>query len=306
MKKELYLDSQGGGKIYACQWIPEGSITAIVQIVHGIAEHTGRYDDFARWLNDRGILVVAEDHMGHGKSVGKNGVKGYFDGGWFAAAGDCLGLMEKTMAEYPGIPYFVFGHSMGSFLTRTMLIKKPDCGIRGAVICGTAWQSQALLSAAKPVAKLVCKISGEREPSAFLDKLMFGGYNSRVSPKRTSFDWLCSEESVVDAYIADPLCGFTATAGLARDMIGGISFNQKPENLRKMRKKLPVFFIAGQDDPVGSYGKGVTKAAEVFTASGMERVECKLYPGMRHEILNEKGREAVYTDILTWIQKTIG
>ncbi len=302
MRQDFYFPSCGEGQIHGCRWETEGQPRAVVQLVHGIAEYVERYDDFARYLNDRGFLVVAEDHMGHGKSA-DTGTLGYFAGGWFSAAADSYRLLSDTRRELPEVPYFLFGHSMGSFLTRTILARYPDSGIRGAVICGTAWQPSALLPVGIGACRMACRRNGERTPSPKLEHLVFGGYNRRVEHKRTEFDWLTRDTAVVDRYLADPLCGFTPTAGLLRDMLTGISWIQRPENLAKMRKDLPVLFLAGGDDPVGNYGKGVRHAAQMFRRSGMTQVSQKIYPLGRHEILNELNRQEVYRDAADWMEK---
>ena len=305
MEAEFYFDSQGAGKIRCRSWLPQGEPRAVVQLVHGIAEHVDRYDGFARFLTEQGFAVVAEDHMGHGKSINAGGIQGYFHGGWFTAVADTHHLLELTREAYPDIPYILFGHSMGSFMARTILCKYPDSGITAAVICGTGWQPSAALPALIKAADLIGRRSGETVPSKALEAMAFGSYNKRVEHKRTVCDWLTRESSVVDAYMADPLCGFTPSAGLFRDMLSGIRYIQKPESLNAMKKDLPVFFIAGGDDPVGSYGKGVRKAAEAFRQTGMQDVTVKLYPLCRHEILNEINKQEVYQDILTWIESKI-
>ena len=305
MRTEYYYGSAGAGKIRACVWKPEGHPRAIVQIVHGIAEHMDRYRHFASWLNSQGVLVVGEDHMGHGKSVNEQGRLGYFQGGWFAAVEDTYTLLKQTMEDHPGVPYILFGHSMGSFMARTVLAKYPDSGISGCVICGTAWQPAALLKTALPICNTLCKNGGDKKPSEVLKKLMFGGYNKRVEWVRTPNDWLTRDNRIVDDYNTDPKCGFTATAGLYRDMLIGISFIQQPDALQAMDKELDILFIAGKEDPVGAYGHGVQQAAEAFRSAGMKQVTVKLYPLCRHEILNEINREDVYLDVLNWITAKI-
>lgn len=306
MRTDFWYDSQGTGRIHGCRWTPEGETRAVLQIVHGIAEYIERYDDFARYLNHRGILVVAEDHMGHGQSVNGDGIQGYFHGGWFTAVADSYRLLEDTRKEFPGLPYILFGHSMGSFMARTMLCKYPDSGISAAIICGTGWQPAALLPAAIKMVDAVCKKDGETEPNEALQNLVFGSYNKRVEHPRTPFDWLTRDKAQVDAYIAHPMCGFTASAGLLREMMKGIAYIEKPESLNAMRKELPVFFIAGGDDPVGSYGKGVKKSAEAFKKAGMGDVSLRIYPLGRHEILNEINKNEVYEDVFQWIREKCG
>jgi len=295
----------GGGKLHACRWTPKGEIRGIVQIVHGIAEYVERYDGFAQYLNSRGLLVVAEDHMGHGKSICEETPKGCFRGGWHNAVEDTCRLMQDTMAEFPQVPFILFGHSMGSFMARTVLAKHPDSGIAGAVICGSAWMPGPVIGAGKLLAGMICKTSGEQKPSKLLQAMMFGGYNKKIEHPRTPCDWLTRDQKIVDMYVADPLCGFIPSAGLAHSMMEGLQYIQDVRNLDAMKKDLPVFFIAGGDDPVGGYGEGVRQAAEAFRKHGMEQVDLKIYPLCRHEILNEINRREVYEDVADWIEKVI-
>ena len=240
--------------------------------------------------------------MGHGKSIGTEGTQGYFNGGWMAAIEDSYRLLTETRQKYPQLPYVLFGHSMGSFLARTLLEVHPDSGIAAAVICGTGWQPALLLRSGLLMCKLICKKDGEKNPSPTLQNLVFGSYNQRVEHPRTPFDWLNRDKRAVDAYMADPLCGFVASGGLLRDMLGGIAFIQKKENLEKMNRELPVFFIAGGDDPVGNYGKGVRQAAAAFEKAGMKHVSVRVYPLCRHEILNEINKQEIYEDIARWLK----
>jgi alpha-beta hydrolase superfamily lysophospholipase len=301
MRTDFYFPSEGTGQIHACRWMPEKTPIAVLQIVHGIAEYIERYDDFANYMNQLGYIVVAEDHMGHGKSINGGGIQGYFHGGWFAAVADSNSLLERTKQEFPGLPYVILGHSMGSFMTRTLLCAYPNSGISTAVICGTGWQPRALLAGGIAVCETVCKAKGETTVSETLQNLVFSGYNKRVENPATPFDWVCADKNVVSSYIADPLCGFTATCGLLRDMLKGIAYIENPANLAAMYKNLPVFFIAGGDDPVGNYGAGVHRSAQAFEKIGMRDVTCKIYPGKRHEILNETGKCEVYHDISAWL-----
>ena len=303
MKTDIWYASKGAGKIHACRWIPEGEPRAVVQILHGIAEFAERYDAFAGYLCSKGILVVAEDHMGHGQSINGDGIQGYFHGGWFTAVEDSMQLMADTKAAFPNLPYILFGHSMGSFMARTILCKYPECGLTGAVICGTGWQPAFALPALIRIVEGICKKTGETNPNESLQNLIFGSYNKKVEHPRTPYDWLTRDAAIVDAYIAHPLCGFTASAGLLREMMNGIYFIERKQNLDSMNKALPVLFIAGGDDPVGSYGKGVRTCAETFKKAGMEDVSLRIYPLGRHEILNEINRGEVFEDILQWIEK---
>lgn len=305
MRTDFYFDSHGAGKIHGCRWTPEGQPKAVLQIVHGIAEYVERYDEFAAFLNSHGILVVAEDHMGHGKSFQSGGTQGYFDGGWFAAVDDSYELLKRTREEFPELPYVLLGHSMGSFMTRTILGRYPDSGISAAIICGTGWQPEAVLTVGIVVCGLACRLGDERKPNEKLQGAVFGSYNSRVEHPRTPFDWVTRDKRIVDAYLTDPLCGFTVSAGLLRDMMTGIRYIQREDTLAAMRKDLPVFFAAGGDDPVGSYGKGVRQTADAFRKAGMRNVSQRIYPLCRHEILNEINRGEIYEDIWQWLQKVL-
>ena len=301
MRQDFFYPSGITGKIHGIRWIPEGEIRAAVQIVHGIAEFSLRYDEFARYLNSLGCLVVAEDHMGHGRSLENGGTRGYFEGGWDAAVSDTVRLISDTREAYPDVPYILFGHSMGSFMARTILCDYPQLDLDAAVICGTGWMPESVLKAGRAMASTVCRLSGERKPNKALQRMVFAGYNKRVEHPRTCFDWLTRDKAIVDAYIEDPLCGFTASAGLLRDMMGGMAYVQDPGNLARMVKKLPVLFLAGGDDPVGNYGEGVRAAAEAFCQAGMEQVDVKIYPLCRHEVLNEINRQEVYEDTAKWM-----
>ena len=305
MRTEFTIPSNGIGNLHCCRWTPEGEAKAVVQIVHGIAEYIERYDDFANYLNSLGYVVVAEDHMGHGQSVGEKGTQGYFEGGWFTAVSDSYSLLRKTKEEYPGVPYIIFGHSMGSVMARTILEVYPDSGITAAVICGTGWQPRAMLPAAIGICAMACKKVGEKNPSETLQNMVFGSYNKRVEHPRTEYDWLTRDAKEVDAYIAHPSCGFMATTGLLRDMLTGIRFIERKENLAKMKKDLPVLFIAGGDDPVGAYGKGVLRAVEEFRKAGMKDVEKRIFPLGRHEILNEINRQEIYEFTSNWMDRQV-
>lgn len=305
MGSDIWYASKGAGQIHALRWTPEGEPKAILQIVHGIAEFAERYDGFANFLTKQGLLVVAEDHMGHGQSINGGGIQGYFHGGWFTAVEDTMQLMRDTMAAYPGVPYVLFGHSMGSFMARTILCKYPDCGLSAAIICGTGWQPAFALPALIKVVEAVCKRTGETAASGKLNDLIFGSYNKKVEHPRTAYDWLTRDNKVVDAYLAHPLCGFVPSGGLLRDMMQGIHYIEQPQNLAAMKKDLPIFFIAGGDDPVGSYGKGVHQTAGAFQKAGMTDVKTRIYPLCRHEILNEINKEEVYEDVLAWIESKI-
>lgn len=297
--REFELPTTGGDVLHCGLWAPKTpQPSAIVQLVHGIAEHIRRYDEFGCFLSGHGFLMVADDHIGHGKSAGDT--PGYFPRGWTGAVDDEKTLMDRVREEYPKTPYFFLGHSMGSFLTRTFLYRHAGAGLRGVILSGTGWQNPLTLRLGLRLCAKEEKKFGEKGISDALNKVVFGNYNRHFRPNRTENDWICSDPAVVDAYTADPLCGFPATVGLARDMIRGMLMNQAKDNLAEMPKDLPILFFAGASDPVGNMGKGVERTARAFRQAGMREVKCSLYPG-RHEMLNEPNRQEVFNDVLGWL-----
>jgi len=300
--EEFYIPSNGRGSLHCGMWRPAGKPRAVVQLIHGIAEHIARYDQFACFLKEQGYLVVADDHMGHGASIGPGGIQGYFYGGWLSAVADEKSLHDRIAAQNPGVPYYILGHSMGSFLLRTYLYTYPDA-LDAAIISGTGWTAPAMVRTGLLVCRAEARRVGETGVSPILNKMMFSGYNKAFQPQRTAFDWLTSVDEVVDAYIADPLCGFDSTVGLTRDLLTGIQMNENRENLARMDKNLPVLFVSGAKDPVGGSSKGVLQTIDAFKRSGMKNVTIKIYPDGRHEMLNERNRGEVYGDILTWLQQ---
>lgn len=289
--------------VYVRQWLPDTSPVGIVQISHGVAEHIKRYDKFAQYLASNGFVVAGEDHLGHGKSVSDPKNQGYFGehGGWELVVGDMRKLYERLREQYFSLPIYILGHSMGSFLTRTYIIRYHD-GPDGVILSGTGQQSSMLLNTGLTVANAIIKRQGANVKSQFLNDLSFRGYNNHYKPARTVFDWLTRDSAVVDAYLEDPDCGFVSSAGLTRDMLTGIKYISSLKNLDRMNKDLPVYFLSGDDDPVGEYGKGVLRAYNGFLKAGLSDVTLKLYHGARHEILNELNKDEVYADILTWLQ----
>ena len=211
-------------------------------------------------------------------------------------------LRCRTKEKYPDVPYFLMGHSMGSFLTRTYLIRYPGT-VDAAIIMGTGHQSPAIVAGGRAIAKAAGKRHGFKAHSPRVEALAFGAYNKAFAPNRTEVDWLSASDNNVDAYIADPLCGQKASIGLFCEMLGGIRFISTPKNIASMNRNTPILFISGDKDPVGEMGKGVRRAYEAFRRAGVRDVELKLYKGLRHEILNEDCRAVVYNDLWSWIEK---
>lgn len=304
MTEFTFLSTDGKTQLHGMRWEPEGgSVRAVLQICHGVAEHIARYDAFARYLNGLGIAVVGHDHLGHGLSLPEGGTPVYFGEGntWNTVVDDIYVLHQRIRLWYPDVPLCIMGHSMGSFLTRTSLIRYPGT-VKAAVIMGTGWQPKAVIAGGMAVAKAVGAVVGENGTSDLVTNLAFGAYNKLFAPNRTSCDWLSADEDNVDAYMADPLCGADATVGLFRQMLSGIRFNQKLSNLRQMDPRIPVLFVAGEKDPVGDCGNGVRRTYQEFRRAGVQDCTLKLYPGLRHEILNEKAQQQqIFEDIGQWL-----
>lgn len=301
-----FQSSTGRTSIHALKCVPDGKPRAVVQIAHGIAEHIDRYRPFMEFLADNGFVTAGNDHLGHGKSIRVPKEQGFFaeKDGWWRVVDDMDKLHGIMSKEYPELPYVLFGHSMGSFLTRTYLIKHPD-RYDAVILSGTGHQSPALVLGGNAAASVMAKLNGAMGDGAKLDSLAFGTYLSKIENPRTKFDWLSRDTEQVDKYIADPLCGFVGKIGLYRDMMQGIKFITSEKNIAQMNKEKPVYFMSGDSDPVGDYGKGVERAYKAFCNAGLHDVFMRLYPGGRHEMLNETNKEQVYQDILNWLNEKI-
>lgn len=299
--REFFMTSTGGCNLRCGLWMPRQSPRAMVQLVHGVAEHVERYDKFGRFLAEHGIAMVGDDHMGHGKSVGSGDVPGFFPSGWDGAVEDEYRLMTEVRRELPHTPYVLLGHSMGSFLTRTFLYTHPDADLSGVILSGTGWIPAVVLVAGLHLCERERRRVGENQISEQLQRIVFENYNRPFRPNRTDRDWTCSDPAAVETSMADPYCSYWPTVGLAADMLGGIRRNQKAGNLAAMDHNLPVLFFSGEQDPVGSMGRGVRRTVRAFEKAGMKQVTCHLYAGRRHEMLQEVNREEVYADVLRWL-----
>lgn len=307
-KEEFYFDSRDGEhQLHAVRWIPDTEKpVCILQIVHGMAEYIDRYDDFAGFLADKGILVVGDDHLGHGKSVKPGEPYGYFckEDAPTVLVRDEHRLKKMMQEKYAGVPYVILGHSMGSFITRNYLMRY-GTGIEGALIMGTGMHTKVGLRLGLCILGIQKVILGARHVSKLMNRISFGAYNNRIESPKTSVDWLSRNEDNVQKYVMDPMCGFTFTVNGFQTLFKLIYHLHDRDKLDKMPKHLPVFFLAGEDDPVGDYGKSVEQIYQSFKEIGMENVQIKLYPKDRHELLNEVDKEDVYGDIYRWILQRI-
>ena len=277
-------------------------IRAAVQIVHGMAEHAARYSEFADFLTKNGAVVYANDHRGHGKTAGSLDHVGFFaeKDGWDLVVNDKFELTQKIKEENPGLPVYLLGHSMGTFIIRDYIFKHSDY-IDGVIFSGTSCDPGILAYFGKLVAKWQIRQYGFKAKSPLLDKLSFGNYNSYFKPNRTPFDWLSTNEENVDRYIADPYCGSIFSAGFFYDLIYGVKKVNLFKNIIKVSKNLPILLISGEKDPVGNFTKGALKVFNDYKKAEITDLNIKFYSGFRHEILNETNRSEVYKDIMDWL-----
>ena len=305
-----YMSHDEGTQVRALMWQPDVSTAkprAIIQLVHGMAEHIERYIPFAEYLVAKGFVVCAADHVGHGKSLVSDEFLGHIPlkGGKDILVEDIHSLRQVVAPRFSStVPYVIFGHSMGSFIVRAYITRHGE-GLAGAVICGTGQQPRVVSVAGNVLCHILAAIKGETYRSPFVDGLGAGGFGKQIDGARTDLDWLSTDPAVVDAYIADPACGQMFTVGgyaaltdLAREVVS-------PSNARKVAKDLPLLFVSGSADPVGGNGKGVDAAVREYRKAGVTDVSCILYDGMRHEILNEPDHQRVFDDVAAWIDEKI-
>ena len=308
MRDEFYFPSKDGNtEIHTIEWKPEGEVRAVLQICHGMVEYIRRYDEFAQFLCGEGYYVVGNDHLGHGKSIQAKSEYGFFNEKYGNACvlGDMHTLRQRTEKKYPGVPYFMLGHSMGSSLLR-QYIQMYGNGLSGAVLMGTvADHKKAALLFVKRLCRVMAAFRGWHYRSKMVDNLVLGAYNKKFKPARTRADWITSDNENLDMYVADPLCSFMFTVNAYYNVFSGMIGIQRKESVYMIPKGLPVLFVSGADDPVGEFGKGVRKIYEKYRAAGIRDVTLRLYTGDRHEILNETDRDQVYKDLLGWFEKHI-
>ena len=301
MERFSFPSATGICEIAAYRWLPEGAPKAVIQIVHGMAEHALRYDNIANYFTGLGYAVYAEDHAGHGASINGEGVRGYFaeEDGWSKVVSDVMTLHKRAKADFPDAKQILYGHSMGSFLARTCASRFPE-EFDAFVFSGTAGKNP-VLGAAKMMAKANIKKNGGKVPDLTLTKMAFGSYNKRIKPQRTPVDWLSRDNAVCDKYMKDELCGFPFTSAAFRDLFDGLGEIAGKEWAKQV-KNVPILLLAGKDDPVGNYGKGVREVCDNLIATGHTKVVLQLYDGGRHEMHNELNREEVYRGVAAFLR----
>lgn len=306
MNTEYKIKTSDNNEVHVYEWLPENeeNIKGIVQVAHGMAEHAGRYEDFALFLNKHGYAVFANDHKGHGKTAGTVENLGYFAdrNGFGQVVKDMRSLTDKINERFPEKPVFLLGHSMGSFLSRYYAIEDSS-KLRGVILSGTAGHPGLLGKIGKLLTNVLITFFGKKSPSPLMTKLSFGAYNNQFKPNRTDYDWLSRDEAEVDKYVADPFCGTIFSLGFYSDLLGGLLLINDKKEIGKTDINLPVLLLAGDKDPVSENTKGVQELKQNYKNSGLKDVEMILYADARHEILNETNKKEVYNDILAWLDR---
>lgn len=305
MKKEFYfLSKDEKTQIHAIEWIPEGRVKAVLQMCHGMVEYIDRYDEFAEYLSQNGFYVVGHDHLGHGKSIYSSERLGFFHekNGNEYVIGDIHQLRVRTEAKYSNVPYFIMGHSMGSFLVRQYL-GFYGAGLSGAIIMGTGDQPNVILHAGKAICRLSAFLHGWHYRSSLVDNMAAGGYNKAFEKETDGSNWLSRNPENVRNYRNDLMCGYMFTVNAYYHMFSGMIKMNQQEKAGRIPKGLSVVFVAGKEDPVGNFGRGVKAVYKKYKTSGVQDVKIRLYEDDRHEILNELDKENVYQDLLMWLER---
>jgi alpha-beta hydrolase superfamily lysophospholipase len=300
-----FLSSDGMNQIHAVKWLPDsGEFHAILQITHGMLEYIERYEEFARYMTAQGFLVVGHDHLGHGQSVSSKEEWGYIG---LPSPSDLLVadmhmLRMAIQKEYPDLPYFMLGHSMGSYMLRKYLTIHHE-KLAGAVLMGTGRVSDAALKIGMWVARFLAFWKGWHYRSSFVEKVSFGKSYRRfdLTGKTPENSWLTKNEDIVKSYYADERCTFSFTINGYMALFEAVYYDGQAENAKKIPKELPIFIVSGKDDPVGNMGEGVKKVYELYKNAGIEDITYKLYENDRHELLNELDRDTVYRELLAWM-----
>lgn len=311
MMKSFTLKMDDGYELFLNRWLPdtEEEIKGVIQLHHGLAEHSLRYDRLGSILAENGYVLNAYDMRGHGRSAenaDKNG-SGKFGKladkkGFERVVKDLKAVTDKLQEDFPNKRTFLLGHSFGSFVAQGY-IENYGNDIDGCILCGTAGPRPGLVTAGSIAAHIITFFTGKNRCLKIMDKLSFGSYNAKVENPRTFFDWLSINPMNVDMYIMDNWCGFPLTNSFFCHMTEGLLKIHKKSNIKKIPLSLPVYIIWGSDDPVGDYGESIKKLINIYLKNGMHNVAYKEYKGFRHEILNDDCKEEVEKDIIAWIEK---
>jgi alpha-beta hydrolase superfamily lysophospholipase len=305
-ESDFRLQAKDGTPLFVREFLPDGAVKAVVQIAHGMAEHSARYARVARALTDHGYAVYANDHRGHGKTATRREDLGYFadENGWELVVNDQLSLVEEIKSRHPGVPVFLFGHSMGSYIVRAAAIRAGR-EWAGLILSGTSHGHPAVQLWNQTLPRLELLRIGKRGKSWAISKLTFESFNAKFDDPRTSADWLSRDEAEVDKYLADPLCGFECTVQMWFDMFKGLEVIFNPKVIAQMPSDLPVYVMAGEFDPLNEKLGDIKKLHKAFEKAGIRNMTVRAYPGARHELLNELNRDEVTRELISWIDQFV-
>ncbi|MEE6453154.1 alpha/beta hydrolase [Gottfriedia acidiceleris] len=302
---EGLISAKDRTKIYLRKYIPAEPI-AVIQIVHGMAEHGGAYDKFIEYLVHNRFAVFIHDQRGHGKTAAIEDDLGFFgeEIGWDEVAKDIIFISKMIRKEIKDIPLILFGHSMGSYLSRRVV--QLNGGLYdGLIISGTGYDPGILRKLGVFISSAEAFLIGANKRSKILDFLTFGNFNNHFKFPKTKYDWLTRDEAEIDRYIKDPFCGFICSSSYYRELLKGIGIIHRKEEIKKTPTSLPIYIFSGDKDPVGQNGDGVKKVYELYKEIGCTNVKLKLYEEGRHEMLHETNKDEVHQDVKTWIEETI-
>jgi len=303
-----FQSKDGHSTIHCRKWLPEAEPVAVLQLVHGMVEYIERYDEFANFLTAKGYLVVGHDHIGHGHSVENEEQLGVMTGAHPAdiMVEDIYTHYSITKKDYPNLPYFILGHSMGSYMVRKFLADKSAYldDLTGAVIMGTGQETAATCAGGLAVIALLSLFKGKNHRSTLVRNMTYSAPYKQYDLYGNDYaqSWLSKNTRNVEKYYHDPYCTYTFTLNAYKGLVEATKYACSKASVNKVRRTLPVLFVSGDADPVGNLGKGTKAAADSFKAAGIKDVTLKLYRGDRHEILNELDRDQVYMDIYQWFE----
>jgi alpha-beta hydrolase superfamily lysophospholipase len=313
VQNESYFESHDGAKLFLYRWSPdqEQPVRAALHIVHGMAERALRYRRLAEKLTSAGIEVWAADQRGHGKTADLN-VNGPNVGGLMGHCADGNGYVRVTadvhaltveIRKTRNIPVFLLGHSWGSFIVQNYIEYSDDLKINGCILSGTKGPGDFMVKAGIPIMTVLAALCGQRKSLLFAKAIADGPYNRPFKPNRTSFDWISRDEEEVDKFLSDSMCGNLCSLGFYRDLAKLLYNIHRADAMARISRSLPMYVFSGSADPVGDMGASPTALVNAYRNLGISDVEFVLYPGARHETLNETNREEVMDNLLSWINK---
>ncbi|QTN00276.1 alpha/beta fold hydrolase [Sediminibacillus dalangtanensis] len=306
-QKTYWLTTADQEEVFVRNWYePNQSPRAIIQLAHGMAEHTARYQRFAEFLVEQNFAVYGNDHRGHGYTGKKQGTLGFLDenNGFDKTVDDLWSVTKTIKREHPEKPVFLLGHSMGSFLSRRYIQLHGDV-LNGVILSGTGSHPGFMNNIGKGLAIAERNRKGVKVPSKLLNRLVFASYNRHIDNQVTEFDWLSRDQEQIRSYMEDPYAGFVPTAAFFFDLFTGFDLIDDPEGIDSIAKQLPMLFFSGSMDPVGAQTKGVFRAADTYYRHGITDITIRIYENGRHEMLNELNKEEVFADIVDWIHDVL-